>query len=73
MKVKVFLNEGNIPALEREINKWLTQNPGAVIHHIKQSYAFDNEETFYTLLTIWYGERKAAAQGSKASAQKTKK
>ncbi len=56
MKVKIFLNEGNAPALEREINKWLAQNPKIQVSHIKQNYAYDNEETFYTLLSIWYEE-----------------
>jgi hypothetical protein len=72
MKVKIFLNEGNAPALEREINKWLKDNPNIQIAHIKQNYAFDNDETFYTLLSLWYAEKKALAQAP-ASAAKAKK
>ncbi len=53
MQVKVFLNIGNAPALEREINKWLNENPGIKIFQIKQDYAYGNRE-FNTIVTVWY-------------------
>ena len=55
MKVKVFLNIGNAPALEREVNKWLNENKKAKIFQIKQSYAYGSKE-FNTLITVWYKE-----------------
>jgi hypothetical protein len=55
MKVKVFLNIGNAPALEREVNKWLNENKKAKIFQIKQSYAYGSKE-FNTLVTVWYKE-----------------
>jgi hypothetical protein len=54
MKVKMFTNQGDVPKLEEEINKWLTHNP-ANISHVKQSYGYDNKgDMFYTLISIWY-------------------
>ncbi len=55
MKVKIFLNIGNAPALEREINKWLGENEKIKIFQIKQSYAYGSKE-FNTMLTVWYKE-----------------
>jgi hypothetical protein len=55
MKVKVFLNIGNAPALEREINKWLKENPKIKIFQIKQNYAYGKKE-FNTIVSIWYNE-----------------
>ena len=53
MKIKVFLNIGNAPALEREINKWLKENPKIKIMQIKQNYAYGNRE-FNTIISVWY-------------------
>lgn len=55
MKVKIFLNIGNAPALEREVNKWLMENPKIKIFQIKQNYAYGNKE-FNTIVSIWYKE-----------------
>jgi len=55
MKVKVFLNIGNAPALEREINKWLKENPKIKVFQIKQNYAYGNKE-FNTIVSVWYKE-----------------
>lgn len=58
MKVKFFTNAGNAPALEKEINQWLHDNRKIEILHIKQDYAYDNKEYFYTLISLWYKENK---------------
>jgi hypothetical protein len=55
VKVKLFLNIGNAPALEREINKWLMENPKIKIFEIKQSYSYGNKE-FNTIVSVWYKE-----------------
>jgi len=55
MKVKLFLNIGNAPALEREINKWLKENPKIKVFQIKQNYAYGNKE-FNTIVSVWYKE-----------------
>ena len=55
MKVKLFLNIGNAPALEREISKWLKENPKIKIFQIKQNYAYGNKE-FNTIVSVWYKE-----------------
>jgi len=54
MKVKIFTNEGDAPKLENEINRWLHDNKNIEVQHIKQDYAYDNEQLFYTLVSIWY-------------------
>jgi len=54
MKVKIFSNQGDAPKLEKEINKWLLDNSNIEIAHVKQSYAYDNEASFYALISIWY-------------------
>ena len=54
MKVKIFSNVGTAPELEKELNKWLLDNSSIEIVHVKQSYAYDNQEVFYTLISIWY-------------------
>lgn len=58
MKVKMFVNDGDIPKLEREISKRLTENRIDVEHsHIQQSYNYDREsKTSMTLISIWYEE-----------------
>ncbi|MBW1615355.1 MAG: hypothetical protein JRJ49_02245 [Deltaproteobacteria bacterium] len=44
-----------IGKLEKEINNWLDNNNNIEIKHIKQNYAFDNnEDKFYSLVSIWY-------------------
>jgi hypothetical protein len=54
MKVKMFANVGNVPKLEEEVNSWLSNNP-VNIHHVKQSHTYDSkDDTFYTLISIWY-------------------
>lgn len=57
MKVKIFANVGDAPKLEGEINKWLLENNKVDIIHIKQNYAYDNKNYFYTLISIWYKEK----------------
>jgi len=57
MKVKIFINEGDVPKLEKEINQWLLDNKDIEIIHIKQDYAYDNKEFFYTLVSVWYEEK----------------
>jgi len=54
MKVKIFSNVGDASKLEKELNKWLLDNSSIEIAHVKQSYAYDNQEFFYTLISIWY-------------------
>ncbi len=54
MKVKIFSNEGDAPKLEKDINQWLHDNSNIEIAHVKQSYAYDNQEVFCTLISIWY-------------------
>jgi hypothetical protein len=55
MQVKMFVNQGDAPKLQEEVNEWLSANR-VNIHHVKQSYAFDSKgDTFYTLISIWYG------------------
>lgn len=58
MKVKIFTNQGDAPKLEKEINQWLLDNKNIEVKHIKQDYAYDNEQLFYTLVSIWYEEKK---------------
>jgi hypothetical protein len=56
MKVKMFANVGNVPKLEEEVNSWLSDNP-VNIYHVKQSQTYDSkDDTFYTLISIWYVE-----------------
>ena len=56
MKVKMFINEGDVPKLEEEVNNWLNHKP-VNISHIKQNYAYDNKDDRYcTLISIWYVE-----------------
>jgi len=54
MQVKVFSNKGDWPQLEAEINTWLKDNDNIEISHVGQSYAYDGEGAFYTLMSIWY-------------------
>jgi hypothetical protein len=54
MKVRIFTNEGDAPRLENEINKWLLDNKNIQVKHIKQDYAYDNEQSFCTLISLWY-------------------
>ena len=54
MKVKIFSNEGDAPKLEKDINQWLVEKSNIEILHIKQNYAYDNKQFFYTLISIWY-------------------
>ena len=56
MKVKLFCNQGDFRELEGEINTWLKDNGRIRIHHVCQNYAYDNEQFFYTLISIWYYE-----------------
>ena len=52
----MFVNEGDIPKLEEEVNNWLSHNP-VKISHVKQSFSFDSEDhIFRTLISIWYLE-----------------
>ena len=54
MKVKIFTNQGDAPELEDKINEWLLDNRDIEVEHIKQDYAYDNEQYFYTIVSIWY-------------------
>jgi hypothetical protein len=54
MKVKISTNQGDAPKLEKEINQWLLENENIEVKHIKQDYAYDNEQFFYALVSIWY-------------------
>lgn len=54
MKVKIFTDDGNASKLEIEINKWLSEHPNIKIHFIKQGYSAGEEQTMYTLISIWY-------------------
>ena len=40
--------------MEAEINTWLKDNDNIEISHVGQSYAYDGEGAFYTLMSIWY-------------------
>jgi hypothetical protein len=54
MKVKMFVNKGDVPKLEEEVNNWLSNNP-VEIYHVKQSFGFDDRDNrFSTLIAIWY-------------------
>lgn len=57
MKVKFFVNEGDVPELEKEINKWLIDKSKLKVLHIKQNFAYDNVQFFHTIISIWYEER----------------
>ena len=57
MKVKIFTDEGDATKLEKELNEWLSKNSKIVISHIKQTYSYDNTNSFYTLISIWYEEK----------------
>ncbi len=54
MKVKIFTNQGDAPELEDKINQWLLDNRDIEVEHIKQDYAYDNEQYFHTIVSIWY-------------------
>ncbi len=56
MKVKIFVNEGDAPDLEREINAWLGQNKDIEVLQVKQSYAYDGEQYMDALVSVWYRE-----------------
>lgn len=57
MKVKIFVDEGGAPKLEKEINEWLDKNDKKLtIAHIKQSCAID-DDFLHTLISIWYEEK----------------
>ena len=57
MKVKIFTNAGEEAELEKEINEWLSKNSKIKISHIKQSYAYNNDELlFNTIISVWYGD-----------------
>jgi hypothetical protein len=57
MQVKMFTDQGDAPKLETEINNWLKNNSNIEIIHVKQSYAYDGEQFFYALISIWYLDR----------------
>ena len=54
MQVKVFSNKGDASKLEAEVNTWLKKNNNIEISHVRQSCAYDGEQAFYTLMSIWY-------------------
>jgi hypothetical protein len=56
MKVKMFVNEGDVPKLEEEVNNWLSHNP-VKISYVKQGFSFDDRDNrFSALISIWYAE-----------------
>lgn len=62
MKVKIFVNEGDAPELERQINAWVAQNRNIEVLHIKQSYAYDGEHYMDALVSVWYLENGSKKQ-----------
>jgi len=52
MEVRMFTTTGDVGALEKELNSWLSTGRIAV-NTIKQSYACDNG-TCYTLISVWF-------------------
>ena len=40
--------------MEAEINYWFKDNSNILVSHVKQSYTFDANHAFYTLISIWY-------------------
>ena len=54
MMIKIFTNTGDAPKLEKEINQWLNENRNIKIDHVQQSYAYDGQMHFYTLISVWY-------------------
>jgi hypothetical protein len=57
MKVKMFVNEGDIPKLEKEVNQWLGENNISALH-INQSFTFDSSDNQHSaLISVWYEEK----------------
>ncbi len=52
MEVKMFTGTGDVSALERELNTWLSSHKVSV-KTIKQSYTNGNG-TCYTLISLWF-------------------
>ena len=49
----MFVNQGDAPELERDINAWLELNDNIEVLHVKQSYTSD-EQHMYALVSVWY-------------------
>ena len=52
MEVKMFTAAGDVSALEKELNTWLSSHKVSV-KTVKQSYTCDNG-TCYTLISLWF-------------------
>jgi len=54
MKVKIFSDEVDMSELEKKINKWLIENKDIEISEIKQNFQYDDNKSFYIIISIWY-------------------
>ena len=54
MKVKIFSSEVDMSELEEKINKWLIENKDIEISEIKQNFQYDDNKSFYLIISIWY-------------------
>ena len=52
MEVKMFTATGDVSALEKELNTWLSSTRISV-NTIKQNYTCDSG-TCYTLISVWF-------------------
>ncbi len=52
MEVKMFTATGDVTALEKELNTWLSSHR-IVVNTIKQSYTSDSG-TRHTLISVWF-------------------
>jgi hypothetical protein len=56
MKVKMFAGQGDVKELEKEVNRWLSENNVSVSNaQVKQSYVYDGKnDLFRILISLWY-------------------
>ncbi len=52
MQVKMFSTAGEVSALEKELNTWMSSQR-IKVNTIKQSYTCDNGKC-YTLISVWF-------------------